>query len=1051
MLQCLRDRWGTPDAAKARRLARHEGTGGAGRMTVRAGATAFGHLLKRQRQAAGLTQEALAARASLSVRAVSDLERGINHRPHADTLRLLAEALCLSAADQTAFTVTARGQGEVSFALLSGRSPSLTPPTGDLPPFVGQEEALAVLRHHLRGGRPPLLLVAGAAGSGKSRLLWETAQGAVGLGFRVLEGACHRSGREPYAPLLAALASYIHAQPSTQLRVDLRECAWLARLLPELADLLTESRALPAVSPEQERRLMFEAAARFLAHIAGPAGTLLVLDDLQWAGADALELLAALVRSASRSLYLVAAYRTTEMPEQAPIEALLADLVADGLATTASLEPPGACTPAARAPSSSSLPVPTSPLIGRADDLAAVAHRLLDEDTRLLTLTGPGGVGKTHLALHVAADLVHEYAGSLFFVALAPLCDPALVAGVIAHTVGMRERGERPIAESLMMHLREQRVLLLLDNFEHLLPAAPLVAELVASCPRLRVLVTSRAALHLREEREYPVAPLAVPDLAHLPSVDALTQYPAINLFVRRATAVKPEFRVTYSNAPAVAEICTRLDGLPLAIELAAARIKLLPAHALLARLAGPYGSMPLRLLSGGPRDFPTRLQTMRGAIAWSYELLRPAEQALFRRLAVFVGGCAIEAAEMVCQLDGALEILEGLAALVDHSLLRSEEQPNGSVRLTMLETIRQYGLECLAASGEEAAIRRSHAAYYLKLAEKAATELLGPCQTIAVAWFDDERNNLRAALVWALECDDVEMGLSLAGMLWDFWAISGALSEGRGWLEAFLARDRACGEYRASIPVRARALHGAGLLAWHQGDLPAAARQAAESVALYREINDRASLSRALNTLGLAVLYQGAVERASALYEESLALARDLGERGLIALALSNLAEICTLRADYDRAADLWGESLTLFREMRMPSVIAYALYGLGEAQYYQGNYAQSAAMLRECLALYVKLDFHLHASDALDVLALMAWDLGRMEQAVRLFGAGAASREAVGATHSPNKRAHTDRTLAEAHAALGDNGFAAAWKAGAAMGLEEAVAYALETALAE
>lgn len=373
------------------------------------------------------------------------------------------------------------------------------------------------------------------------------------------------------------------------------------------------------------------------------------------------------------------------------------------------------------------LPAQPTPLIGRQQETAAARQQLLTADVRLLTLTGPPGVGKTRLGLEVGTELLDDFEHGVFFVDLAPIKDPALVGYTIAQTLGVREARHQSLFEHLKHFLRDKQVLLLLDNFEQVAAAAPLVAELLGASLALKILVTSRAALHLRWDHEFPVPPLGLPDLQRLPAVKELSGYPAVALFVDRARAVKPDFVLTNHNAPAVAEICTRLDGLPLAIELAAARIKLLPPQAMLRRL-----QRGLDLLTAGARDLPARQQTLGGAIAWSYDLLEAREQKLFRRLSVFVGGCTLEAAEAVCKPEGDLQtnVLEGLASLVNESLLRQEEQADGEPRFRMLETTREYALEQLAKTGEMEEIQRRHAAVYLSFAEAAAPELHGTKQT---------------------------------------------------------------------------------------------------------------------------------------------------------------------------------------------------------------------------------------------------------------------------------------------------------------------------------
>jgi len=450
------------------------------------------------------------------------------------------------------------------------------------------------------------------------------------------------------------------------------------------------------------------------------------------------------------------------------------------------------------------LPVQLTSLIGREQEIATVQRLLSREDVRLLTLTGPGGTGKTRLGLQVAAELSDRLADGVFFVNLAPISDPALVVPTIAQTLEVKETGNQSLLDLLKVSLRDKHLLLLLDNFEQVISAASQVANLLAACPKLKVMVTSRVVLHVRGEQEVAVPPLAVPDPTHVPGLVTLSQYGAVALFIARAQAVKPEFQVTNANAPAVAEICARLDGLPLAIELAAARSKLLPPQALLARL-----SQRLALLTSGARDVPARQQTLRNTIAWSYQLLDPYERRLFQQLSIFAGGCNLEAIEAICGAlpDGAGQVLEGVTSLLDKSLLQQTEQEGGEPRFVILETIREYGLEQLTASGEMGVAQHAHAAYYLALVEEA--EIGGPQQVMWLERLEREHDNLRAALRWLLEQEGAgqhEMALRLGSALNGFWYLRGHNSEGRTYLEQALV-----GGEGVAASARAKALFALG------------------------------------------------------------------------------------------------------------------------------------------------------------------------------------------------------------------------------------------------
>jgi predicted ATPase len=514
------------------------------------------------------------------------------------------------------------------------------------------------------------------------------------------------------------------------------------------------------------------------------------------------------------------------------------------------------------------LPVQLTSLIGREQEVAAACALLRRSDVRFLTLTGTGGVGKTRLGLQVATDLLHDFPDGICLVLLAPISDPDLVIPTIAQTLGVKEVGTRSLLELLKAHLQNKHLLLFLDNFEQVLSAAPTLTGLLETCPSLKVLVTSREVLRLRGEHEYPVPPLAIPELQQQISSERMNQYAAVALFLQRGQAVKPDFHLTEANAGAIAAICARLDGLPLALELAAARLKHLPVQALLARL-----EHRLLVLTQGPRDVHARQQTLRNTLQWSYDLLSAQEQRLFRRLSVFVGGCTLEAIEALYTALGGetIHVFDAVTSLIDKSLVqRSEQEGEGGEepRFMMLETIREYGLERLATGKESEATRNAHMAYYLQLAEEAAQHWLGPQQS---AWFDRlewEQDNLRAALHWLLERgaqkESVELALRLGIALWYFWLSRFHRSEGRTFLERALARSQG-----VTVAVRAKALWSAGNLAGYLGDFDRGEAMCRESLVLFREVRDTAGVGRALFHLGI-VAYTRRQETRSMLRRRS-------------------------------------------------------------------------------------------------------------------------------------------------------------------------------------
>ncbi|HET7093306.1 MAG TPA: tetratricopeptide repeat protein, partial [Thermomicrobiales bacterium] len=613
---------------------------------------------------------------------------------------------------------------------------------------------------------------------------------------------------------------------------------------------------------------------------------------------------------------------------------------------------------------------------------------LRDEATRLLTLTGPGGVGKTRLALQAAADVLDEFPGGVYLVELAPLTDAALVPAAIAAALGVREEGGQPLLERIVAELADKRLLLLLDNAEHLPDAAPIVADLIARCPCLTILATSRAPLRLRAERELPVPPLALPGKRAVRDAAALSQYDAVRLFIERAVAAKPDFAVTNETAPAVAEFCARLDGLPLAIELAAARTRALAPRALLERL-----DRRLKVLTGGPRDAPARQRTLRDAIAWSHDLLEPAQRTLFRRLAVFAGGFDLATAERIADPDGDLDCFGGVSELVEDSLLRPLDG-DGEPRFAMLETVREFGLEQLETAGEAEAIRRAHAAAYADLAAGAAPKLAGSEQAV---WFDRlaaDHGNLRAACDWLLATDPAA-ALRLAADLGDFWLAGAHYGEGRRRLEQALAAEG--GPAGAD---QARALAAAGSLARMQSDGPAATDLLEQALALQESLADRRGAIQSLVLLGHVAVRQGDFPQAGRRFDAARERAEAIGDRATLASALGNLGIVADYQGEFAVAAERYEAALALFRELGDTRRIAAALDNLGILARVRGDLAAATAWHEEALRVRQELDDPWGVASSLNSLGTVAHVQGDLDRAAARYQEAIRLRRELGDT---------------------------------------------------
>jgi predicted ATPase/class 3 adenylate cyclase len=672
------------------------------------------------------------------------------------------------------------------------------------------------------------------------------------------------------------------------------------------------------------------------------------------------------------------------------------------------------------------LPPQMTEFIGRTREAEVVAD--LVRRSRLLTLSGPGGTGKTRLALQVAGQLRGEFGGGVFFVDLSPLTDPDLIPTTIAVALGVREQPDRPLLASLQAHLRDRRLLLVLDNFEQVQAGAALVPKLLEAAPELVILVTSREVLHVRGEQEYPVPPLAVPDLAALPAPDALARYDAVALFIRRAQAVRPDFAVDTTNAPAVAGICARLDGLPLAIELAAARVKMLEPGAILRRL-----DQSLSLLTSSSYDLTERQRTLRGAIGWSYDLLDPTERILFRRLGVFVGGCSIEQAQVICDPDGRLgiDMLDGLSSLVDKSLLRRVDGTPGEPRVGMLQTVREYALERLTQSPDWDVVRHAHEDLFSTMALQSSTEMMGAHQKEWADRLQGERHNLRAAIQRLADDDEVERALDAAAALWRFWQQRGDLAEGRSTLEELLARPDA----DAPTLSRARALAALGGLLYWQSDMTAAERAYVEGLAVQRMHDDPAGLAEALYNLGFVWAVAERHQEARALYEEALSIANRIGDRAFTLRLQESLAFLMFHMGEFAAARQQQEANVAAFRDDHQMFRVATGSGFLSYLEAMEGEVAAARARQREAFRIFEEAGDSHWMVRVLLIAAATAVLAGDLELAARLSGAYGRLAEPLGEIATPVTTLGLPDPAAQARSGLGDAAFERAYSAGRAL----------------
>ena len=722
------------------------------------------------------------------------------------------------------------------------------------------------------------------------------------------------------------------------------------------------------------------------------------------------------------------------------------------------------------------LPNQPTTFIGRAEEVSTAREMLLRQDVQLVTFTGPGGTGKTRLSLEVAAGLVDDYKDGVFFVPLGDSTESEQVVSRIAQQLEVREAGSQPLFQNLKDYLRDKHILLLLDNFEQLTPAAPVVAELLAAAPLLKVLVTSRVLLNLRGEHEMPILPLATPDLKETPSLEQLAENESVKLFVARAQAVQASFSLTENNASAVTQICRRLDGLPLAIELAAARVRMLSPQAILSRL-----NERLKLLTGGAQDLPARQRTLRNTLDWSYSLLDEQEKTLHARLGVFVGGFSLEAAEAICNPKGEMDMLEGITSLVNNSLLKQEVTTSGEPRFRMLETIREYAVERLAQSGEMPLLQKQHAHYYATIViDEAGIALIGPKAIHWLNWLQIEHDNVLAALAWSQSTPEWgDLGLPLVSWLNWFWYRRGFLSEGRLWTERVLDSPAAAAE----TPARAMVVHMSALLAMWQGDLHIAEARTRQGLHLIQKLEDEQSMPWSLMGTGVVLINRGMDQEAHALLKEAQALFneqgipymhaitlvhlgnvalglgdpveasqwldqahqlfREIAEEWGLSFVLNNLGEVARVRGNYDQAGKYYEECEALLRSSGDKGDLARLIHSLGYIALHQGNYVHAEERFHESLAMFRKLGNKRGIAECIAGLSSLRAKQGKLQTAAKMLAAAESLLSASGADWWPADRVEVEATQAILKSSLGQDELDASSAAGRSMTLEQAITF--------